>query len=839
MWPERGDAVSRAIPVEQAVEDLYAEALRRWTPTVRASVLPTLSDRLAASGASYNGDPLTAAALPPDPSAADDQTATEAWAVLAAGIVVGGATLLWAAIVVEALSALGFPIPELPAGDIDYDTPTGFDDFAINTVVSATSMTRREVRESYERIVGDPDLRERLDEFATAETERATRVPAHVRDRVVMSVARVDKDSPSLAPTEQMSERRSAAANVLDPAGADMREIARSAGHDSAAVQNHAIVTAAELNEDEDDPLDKVWICTIDSRTRDTHWAADGQRAPISGTFTVGGESLRFPHDPAGSPAETARCRCRVGILGRDEQLPDDVDRHTERLDGRDATASRRDGTQADEIERREERGNVRARDDEDGMGRTASGGWVAPSEQEFSVADDEQNETEQFRTFTDAVFALVGEPTSDGRMLATDIDLSMRTFPQPLMWCEQTGYGHEDAYTVGVVESARVDKGKVLGSGYMLNTEAAEKAANELAHGVTSPSVDLADTEWLATDRKGKEIDYDEYVESIEAGDPIKVYTTVTKGELIGCTLVATAAFGDTSLTLNDERESREVSLVAAATAQFSPRVFPAAAFADPGLTEPTLTTYTDDGRVFGHFACSDSCHRSIQGQCVSYPTDDDFANFHTSPPIMLDDGTTITVGRLTVGGGHASTARGVSGADAAAHYDNVATCWALVRVGYDAAGRLWFSGVRAPWATDEQFEMGLTAPLSGDWRDYGKGLRLTAVHSVNTPGFMIASGGTDAVGRPLSLVASLAPVPEGTRTVPGDDGQPLTRADIAEIGRAFADAQHERAKFHAERDAVLARVASTPAPDVPPEPAAPTIDELIARADAQKASV
>ena len=61
MWPEhRGDAVSRQIPVERAVEALYAESFRRWVPTIRAGVLPALT---------------AAGALPPDPSAADDQTA--------------------------------------------------------------------------------------------------------------------------------------------------------------------------------------------------------------------------------------------------------------------------------------------------------------------------------------------------------------------------------------------------------------------------------------------------------------------------------------------------------------------------------------------------------------------------------------------------------------------------------------------------------------------------------------------------------------------------------------------------------------------------------------------
>lgn len=812
MWPEhRGDAVSRQIPVERAVEALYAESFRRWVPTIRAGVLPALT---------------AAGALPPDPSAADDQTAQQGWSDTTRDVVLAGIGLLWAATVYEAMTSLGLPIPDLPSLPKNRRTYTylldDVDGKALDIVAEAVTLSRAEIAEAVARIDNTPVLAQIRDDMLAAETQRADHMAAVVQDKlaVAQDKAIVLAQKQQLDTADTVIAQRTAVAETLDVGGPTIRQLAESAGHDSGAVQNHAVVEAAVYGQDEDDPLDKVWIATIDSKTRPTHWAADGQRVALKAAFIVGGEALAFPQDPAGSPREIKNCRCRVGILGRDEKLPDEVDRHTERLGGRDATARHREGSQADEIERREREGNIRARDDKDGMGQVAS---AAPDEGQ-TMANDDETQAETYRTFS-AVIALIGEPTSDSRMLSKKIDLSMRSFPQPLMWCKQTGYGHEDAYTVGVIERAEKVKGKVTATGYLLNTPEADEAANELAHGVTSPSVDLADSEWEATDRDENPIDYETYVKSLDDGDPIKIYTTITKAELIGTTLVATAAFGDTSLTLNAERETRDVPLVAAAVAQFKARTYPAAFFADQHLTEPTpVTSVTVDGveHVFGHFACEGSCHRGLLGQCVTPPMDDDFANFHTSPPVQLDDGETIAVGRLTVGGGHASTARGVSGADAAAHYDNVATCWALVRVYKDAHG-LAFTGVRAPWVSDEQFEQGMSAPLSGDWRDYGRGLKLTAVHSVNTPGYMIASGATDAEGRPLALVASLAPtVDSHPRSVAVAAG-----IDVDKLAAAIVRKQREDATM----EQLMTRAKDRP--ELPPEP--DPMDELMARAKAR----
>jgi HK97 family phage portal protein len=54
----------------------------------------------------------------------------------------------------------------------------------------------------------------------------------------------------------------------------------------------------------------KEWIATNDSRTRDTHAAADGEVVGLDDIFSIG---LSYPGDPSGDPDETINCRCVLG----------------------------------------------------------------------------------------------------------------------------------------------------------------------------------------------------------------------------------------------------------------------------------------------------------------------------------------------------------------------------------------------------------------------------------------------------------------------------------------------------------------------------------------------
>lgn len=777
MWPERGEALSRTIEAESAISDLYAETLRRWAPEARAAVLPALT---------------AAAALPPDPDAVAQTQSV--WDQHAEAIIVAGLGILWAASVYEATVGLGGAVADALVPDLDT--------VVLAIVLGSLLMPRKDIAAAVAHVEANPALRSARDDFLAGRRDNISATPAIVRAKMEAALAEPALTM-SVIPEDRPQVLRARAAEVLEPSSSEMRDLARQQGYQAADVLNNAVVAAAAQS-DEAAELEKTWICTIDGKTRPTHWAADGQRVPLKGHFTVGGEQLFVPGDMSASPAEWKNCRCRVGILAVDEPLPDEVDRHTERLDGRDSVAINRDGrTQGEEIERREQAGNVRARDTEDGIGRVASGGWTAPSEQEYGMTKPDENATDEtYLTFTDALFAVTGTPTSDGRMLAGDIELTFRDTPMPLQWCEKMEGGHYGSVTVGVIESITLKDGQVLASGYMLNNENAVKAIDLVSHGVCNPSVDLGSVDLVATYEDGTVVTEENY-------DPEReIFATTTAAEVLATTIVAIPAFGQTRIGLNADREVRDKALVASAAAQFQPRVYDRKLFSDPGLSEPTpLTMDLATGRIYGYIADFKEKHRSVGLGHISPPRSrTGYAHFHTSPPVHLSDGSRLPVGRLTVGIGHAPVS-GVSNAEAQAHYDNAEACFALVRAGEDAHG-IWVSGVAAPWASPEKIEMGLAAPLSGDWRPYGGNLELVAALAVNTPGFLCRST-TDSRGNPLSLVASLAPRPDAAV------GQALSHEAIK---AAVVEALEDSAR--AARQAALLVHAQMAVGSPPPEP-------------------
>lgn len=779
MWPERGEALSRTIEAETAISDLYAETLRRWAPQVHDAVLPSLT----AAGGVNNGI-VAAAILPPDPDAVAQ--AQSAWDQHAEQIIVAGLGILWAAAVYEAAKGIGSSVADAAVPDVDA--------VVLAIVLGALLMSRRDVVAAVGYVEANPALKVARDEFLAAKRADVAATPARVRDKVTAAL-----DEPTLTmsvvPEDRPEVLRARASEVLEPSSIEMRDLARNEGYQAADVLNQAVVAAAAMSEDAA-VLEKTWICTIDGKTRPTHWAADGQRVPLKGKFTVGGEQLFVPGDMSASPGEWKNCRCRVGILAVDEPLPDEVDRHTERLDGRDSVAINRSGrTQAEEIERREQTGNVRARDTKDGIGRVASGGWAAPSEQEYAMDKD----TETYLTFTDQLFAVTGIATSDGRMLASDIDLKFRDTPMPLQWCEEMEGGHYGSVTVGVIESIALKDGEVRASGYMLNNDNALKAIDLVSHGANNPSVDLGNVTMIASYDDGTVVTEENF-------DPGRdIFATTTAAEVLAATLVAIPAFGQTRFALNAERERRDKALVASAAARFQLRVYEPALFSDPKLSGPTpLSIDAQTGRIFGHVADFKEKHRSVGLGHITPPRSrTGYAQFHSSPPVHLTDGTKLAVGRLTVGIGHAPTV-GVSNAEAQAHYDNAEACFALVRAGEDAHG-IWVSGVAAPWASAEKIEMGLATPLSGDWRPYGGELELVAVLAVNTPGFLVRST-TDSDGRPLAMVASLAPRPAaaGTAVWSREDLKAMVAEAISEDRRAVELANRRTAALARAREAV-----------------------------------
>lgn len=226
-----------------------------------------------------------------------------------------------------------------------------------------------------------------------------------------------------------------------------------------------------------------------------------------------------------------------------------------------------------------------------------------------------------------------------------------------------------------------------------------------------------------------------------------------------------------------------------AAVVAAGGPIAPPASWFTDPGLTEPTALTITDDGRVFGHLATWGTCHIGFSDKCVTPPRSaTEYSAFHTGA-LRTAEGEDLAVGHLTMGTGHADLRATPAGA--AEHYDNTGTRWADVRAGEDEFG-IWIAGAVVPNIPDELVRTARGGALSGDWRRIGAGLEMVAALTVNVPGFPVPRPQAIAAGgAPLALVAA------------GAQAQPALHADGNRAGVTY-----ERVMLGLARDVALARV-------------------------------
>lgn len=356
------------------------------------------------------------------------------------------------------------------------------------------------------------------------------------------------------------------------------------------------------------------------------------------------------------------------------------------------------------------------------------------------------------------AVLARIGTPTGDRRIIAPGA-LTTRALPLPLMWQRVSGEGHGGAVTVGAIETLTIDNesGMVTGSGHFLDVRGADDAERQTEAGVTGPSVDLFDdfdiaevqtlieAQVVGPDLTGN-FDDIEYV--VDENDMI----VITSARIAGATLVQIPAFADVSITLLDD-VSRETSSdsgelidavygtdhwdemwgLTASAAQVLP---PLEAFTNPHFTEYTHLTYEEFAwgtKVSGHIADWVSCHLGLPG-CTTAPASmTGYAHFLTKPQ-RTSDGTTVPVGVLTAGEGHADPKFGIRPAQD--HYDRPELAVAKVFAGEDEHG-IWVSGWILPYADPTRVQMLRDLDVSGDWRQVGGNLELIAACAVNTGAF------------------------------------------------------------------------------------------------------
>lgn len=92
-------------------------------------------------------------------------------------------------------------------------------------------------------------------------------------------------------------------------AGANSKAAIRNARTAVNAAENAGKQAAYEMAEAAGITMTKVWLATIDDRTRDSHVEMDGEEVGIDEEFSNG---LMYPCDPAGDDSEVYNCRCRM-----------------------------------------------------------------------------------------------------------------------------------------------------------------------------------------------------------------------------------------------------------------------------------------------------------------------------------------------------------------------------------------------------------------------------------------------------------------------------------------------------------------------------------------------
>lgn len=369
-------------------------------------------------------------------------------------------------------------------------------------------------------------------------------------------------------------------------------------------------------------------------------------------------------------------------------------------------------------------------------------------------IPTESENVSSSGGSFTIPLLLPIGRPTGDGRQFEQN-SLTSRELPLPLLWQFKTDSGHNQSVVVGRIDSIDItEQGIQNVKGVFDVNPYARECERMVRNGFL----------------RGVSADLDSFVAS-EEEDPkdslsnkgkktIKNSTlNISEARLMGATVVPLPAFQEASIKLDTNTSDEEIqdgeyedgvlketeleTIVASAAPLNPPR-----AWFNTRADKPTPLTITDDGQVFGHLALWSSGHIGMSNN-VRPPRSASNYQFFRTGVVRADDGTDVTVGSITLVGGHAPLQ--ASAEKAAAHYDNTQSAFCDVVASEDRFG-IWLSGSLRPNVTPEQIRSARASAISGDWRNINGRLELVRICSVNTPGFMstrtmVASGAVNAL--------------------------------------------------------------------------------------------
>jgi hypothetical protein len=592
------------------------------------------------------------------------------------------------------------------------------------------------------------------------------------------SLLRVLQSTIDTAVTDGWTVPETASAIQTAVAGTSAATATMLARTDLIGLANGGSITAARHVLDEG--ATKTWLSGQDDRVRPTHQDADGQTVPIGGTFQVGDDQLDYPGDPSGSDEEVINCRCTVIYndpapvnAGATREDPMDEETTTVLLEAGNPEVRVPINVGGVTI------GYATADLSGETSGTSTNGGTqvqvsalgeLLVNGQPTRFATEAAEATTELGWVSDLAFE--GAATSDDRWIEQGA-LSWRDLPLTMLAQTETAPGHDGAQVAGRIDTLTRDAERNMDGDPLPENVTALRGTGvfdtdrEFGQDIegmvddeflTGVSIDMAVHDWAFRDPDtGAIIPVDEMTEDDwDRAFFGELQFAVLDGEIMAATICATPAFSDARVATvasalvasghgqdrtirmtvtTQARVARQQTLTASA-AGLVPEQPPADWFEEPGLTEPTPLTVTDDGRVFGHVAAWGTCHIGIPQRCQEPPEGTDYSLYETGL-LRCSEGNDVRVGRLTMDTGHAPLH--LDAPAAASHYDNTGTVVAYVTVGEDEHG-IWMAGTLRPDLPASTVRaLRAAGGVSGDWRPVNGRHEMVGVLVVNVPGFPI----------------------------------------------------------------------------------------------------